>query len=229
MAIKYNLKTSYKYFEKFEKLGINFFVGDRVFEDILAINDHNFMSLICCNSTSPVFRKRKSIQITNDSWFQTREFCVFLQKYFQIKYVRNNVIDKNIYKKRYNNNQDVFVHVRLGDVSDKVLSVLGYYEKILSRIEYTNGFIASDSINSDICQELMNKYKLLPIQESEVETIMFASTCSFLVLSGGTFSWLMGFLAFDAEKIYYPNILEPWYGDIFTFFSCSNKWVAVDF
>jgi hypothetical protein len=46
---------------------------------------------------------------------------------------------------------------------------------------------------------------------------MFASTCNHIVLSGGTFSWLIGFLAFFSKSIYYPRIKNKWYGDIFIF------------
>jgi hypothetical protein len=63
------------------------------------------------------------------------------------------------------------------------------------------------------------------IDLDEVKTIMFASTCKNIILSGGTFSWLMGFLAFYSEKIYYPKIKNTWYDDIFVF----NDWVQVKF
>ena len=46
---------------------------------------------------------------------------------------------------------------------------------------------------------------------------MFGSTCNNIVLSGGTFSWLIGFLAIKSENIYYPEIKQKWYGDIFSF------------
>ena len=55
------------------------------------------------------------------------------------------------------------------------------------------------------------------INSSEVETIMFGSTCNNIILSGGTFSWLIGFLAVKSEKIFYPEIKEKWFGDIFSF------------
>jgi len=51
---------------------------------------------------------------------------------------------------------------------------------------------------------------------------MFGSTCNNIVLSGGTFSWLIGFLAIKSENIYYPELKEKWYGDIFSFLNWKN-------
>ena len=97
----------------------------------------------------------------------------------------------------------------------RVNTIDNYYEKVLSNEMFVNGYISSDSINDPLCQTLINKYNLTIIDKSEVETIMFASTCNIIVLSGGTFSWLIGFFSFFSKNIYYPNIDNPWYGNIF--------------
>jgi hypothetical protein len=53
---------------------------------------------------------------------------------------------------------------------------------------------------------------------TEVDTIMFGSTCNNIILSGGTFSWLIGFLAFFSKNIFYPKMQEKWYDiNIFDF------------
>ena len=52
---------------------------------------------------------------------------------------------------------------------------------------------------------------------------MFASTCNNIVLSGGTFSWMMGFFAFYAKNIYYPKYDKPWFGNIF---ETNNNWIC---
>jgi hypothetical protein len=82
---------------------------------------------------------------------------------------------------------------------------------------FDKGYISSDTITSDICKKLIEKYKLNIINENEVKTIMFASTCNNLILSGGTFSWLIAFLAYYSKNIYYPYLNNCWYGDIFQF------------
>jgi hypothetical protein len=55
---------------------------------------------------------------------------------------------------------------------------------------------------------------------------MFGNTCKHIVLSGGTFSWMIGFFAYNAKNIYYPKIKneQRWYGDIFDL----PNWKAID-
>lgn len=60
-----------------------------------------------------------------------------------IDYLRLNqaqIISKNPYKDRYNNNNDVFIHVRLGDVISNNPG-FEYYDKILSTLEFGKGYI----------------------------------------------------------------------------------------
>jgi hypothetical protein len=51
---------------------------------------------------------------------------------------------------------------------------------------------------------------------NEVDTIMFGNTCKYIVLSGGTFSWLIGLLGFNSV-VYYPKQKQLYYGNIFVF------------
>ena len=61
------------------------------------------------------------------------------------------------------------------------------------------------------------------VDYDEAKTIMFGSTCDKLILSGGTFSWLIGFLAFFSKNIYYIEFEKKWYGEIFSF----SKWIKI--
>jgi hypothetical protein len=99
-----------------------------------------------------------------------------------------------------------------------------YFEKALSKIKFKTGYISSDSIESPFCKDLIEKYNLKIIELNEIETIMFASTCNSLILSGGTFSWLIGFLAFYSKQIFYPKYTSTWYADIFVF----KNWTAIE-
>jgi hypothetical protein len=211
-SIKYNLKFNYKYYEQFEKLGIDFFVGENTYDENIILTDDQFYNLLCEKD----FKKRNII-ITNDMWCQTKAFCYALKYYFSRVKIKVNIIKKNVFKERYEKNNDLFVHLRLTDVESRVDHIYQSYDKIISEISFTNGFLSSDDLNNDICKRLIDKYKLQVYQSSEIETIMFASTCNHIVLSGGTFSWLIGFLAFFSKSIYYPRIKNKWYGDIFIF------------
>jgi hypothetical protein len=147
-----------------------------------------------------------------------------IEKYFTLPQIRNNIIKKNIFRYRYKNNNDLFIHIRLGDIEHTQSSKYEYYDRVISNIKFNKGFISSDSIESETCKKLIIKYKLTVFSFDEVKTIMFGSTCNNIVLSGGTFSWLIGFLAFNSSNIYYPiNQSKAWYGNIFIF----PKWIGI--
>lgn len=137
------------------------------------------------------------------------------------------ILHANPFMMRYNNNNDVYVHVRLGDVTGIHSLPFEYYDTALSNLngEYNQGYISSDSIDHSICQQLIQKYNLKPINYDVVETIQFASTCRHLVLSLGTFSWLIGFFAYSSDDIQYPVDKKPWHGNIFVF----PEWKCVDY
>jgi len=218
ICLKNKLKFDYKYYEKFKSLGIDLYIGNQTFTENLILSDENFFIKMTGEKIN------KNIVVTNNSWFQTKDYCIFLKEYFSIEKIRGKVIQKNVYKTRYNKNNDVFIHVRLGDVQDKWNNTFEYYNGILEKMSFNNGYISSDTINSEICQKLINKYHLNIVNEDEVKTVMFASTCNNIVLSGGTFSWLIGFLAFYSNYIYYPiDKKDKWYGDIFIF----EEWIGI--
>jgi hypothetical protein len=208
---KYHLKSSYKYEKQFNQLGIYFYKGSKKYKKNLLLTDYNFESLLK-SDVSP-----RNIIINNNVWFHKNGFCRLIQRYFTKNNLFERIRSHNKYKNRYNNNNDLFIHVRLGDVTGKTNHLLEYYIKVIDSNQFSKGYISSDSINHDICTNLIKKYNLKIINKSEVETIMFGSTCKNIILSGGTFSWLIGFLAGENANIFYPKLKETWYGDIFSF------------
>jgi hypothetical protein len=220
MALKFNLKCSYKYFNKFNEMGIYLHIGDNEYPTNIVLNEYIFLDVI-----QSINLEKQNIIINNENWFQTKNFAEYLKNYFNIPYYKNKIINNNIFKKRYNNNNDVFIHIRLGDIENRISNIEEYYETALNNVIFVNGYVASDDINHPICKNLIKKYNLIEINKTEVETIMFATTCNYIVLSGGTFSWLIGFFAFFSKTIYYPYIENRWYGDIFNF----SNWTPIYF
>jgi hypothetical protein len=210
--MKYDLKFNYKYYNKFKRLGIDLFIGKNTYQESFVLDDGNFYDLICQKDY-----KKTNLMITNNMWCQTKEFTYALKYYFSKAKTKINIIKNNIFRERYSKNNDLYIHLRLGDVKSRIKNVYQYYKKAISQIHFNNGFISSDDLNSPICQFLIHKYNLKILNYDEIETIKFASTCKHIILSGGTFSWLIGFFAFFSENIYYPNIDNKWYGDIFIF------------
>lgn len=217
-SIKYNLKSSYKYENYFKQLGITFYKGNKIYNKNYLLTDFNFVKLLESDATP------KNIIINNDVWFHTRRFCEIMREYFLRNNLFEKVLNKNYFKHRYNNNNDLFIHVRLGDVSSKTDHLYDYYFKTIKFMKFNQGYISSDDINHELCKSLIKKFNLFIINSSEVETIMFGSTCNNIVLSGGTFSWLIGFLAIKSEYIYYPLLKQRWYGDIFSF----SNWKGIN-
>jgi hypothetical protein len=129
----------------------------------------------------------------------------------------HNIVKNNKFTERYNANNDVFLHIRLGDVIQHNPG-FKYYDKVLSSLEFNKGYIASDTSNHEICMKLKEKYANIEILNSnEVDTILFGSTCKHVVLSHGSFSAIIGYMAFFSD-VYYPmyESNKNWYGDMFT-------------
>ena len=214
---KYNLKTTYKYYDKFLNLGIDLFIGSNTYQDNVYVTEINYFDLInkIDNFTN--------IIVTNYSWFQNYEFCLYLEIYFNTPDIKKKIINKNKFCNRYNKNNDLFIHVRLDDVEDMSShNSFEYYDNIIKKCNFSNGYISSDNLNSSICRNLIEKYSLKVVNLNEEETIMFGSTCNNIILSGGTFSWLIGFLAFYSKNINYPINIKRWYGDIFVY----KNWIG---
>lgn len=80
-----------------------------------------------------------------------------------------------------------------------------YYTDIIKINTYDNIYISSDTINDEEILEIKNTFKNVHlIDYNEVETIMFGSTCKNIILSHGTFSAIIGYMAFYSN-IYYHD------------------------
>ena len=210
IAKKTNLKMEYEFYNEIKSLGINLFCGKNQYQNNIQINDRNFMELIEHNINANIY-------IGKGVYGQTSDFAFYIQKYFTE--IKDSIIIANEFKERYNTNNDVFVHIRLGDIvrdSRIIYQPFEYYDKALSLINFENGYISSDTITHPICKDLINKYNLISINMSETDTIKFGSTCKHIVLSSGTFSWFIGALSYDSN-VYYTPCKIKWHGDIYVF------------
>lgn len=217
---KYNLKFEYGYYKELKKIGIPLYIdGTNIFNESFTINDDIFMNYINGNL---ILDKNFDLRNGCEFYAQTRDFVFFMKDYFKT-YFNENILNTNYFKDRYNNNNDVFVHIRIGDMPSYTPS-FSYYDECLSNINFDNGYISSDTIEDNLCKKLIDKYNLKIIDKDEVETIMFGSTCKNIVLSNGTFSWVIGFLGFYSN-IFFPKIKKKWHGDIFVF----EEWNEIDY
>ena len=188
--------STYKNYNDLTDLGIKLFVGSRVYTKGVLITDDNFFNFLFTQ-----IQPNKNIILCG--YFQTNEFALYLHEYFREDIQQTGIIQNNIFKYRYKSNNDAFVHIKLTDMM-LVHDPYKYYDLVLSTIKFENGYISCDNINNPLCQQLMNKYNLKHIKYNMVETIMFATTCNSIILSKGTFSWLIGMLSFYST-VYFPK------------------------
>jgi len=214
IAEKYNLKVHYFNKDIIEKLGINLFSGNNVYNTTKTLNEINYFSIYNCDNLNYNLDP-------NENYFQTNEITNFL--YLYLNNIKSNIIEKNIFKCRYNENNDLFIHVRLTDVSH-LNPGIHYYTKTIEsiKLKFDNIYISSDDENHSIVKTLLQHPKSKLIKYDEINTIQFASTCKYIILSHGSFSATIGYLSFFSD-VYYPEYEtnKIWYGDMFSI----NSWI----
>ena len=223
-AKKNNLKMKYECNDMFKKLGIELFSGNDIYDETIIIDDKNLDSLMFNDNVFNSYALHKNIFFKQCNYNPfSQSDCAWCQTSSVVSYIRNYVnadnrcFLKNPYKDRYNNNNDLFIHVRLGDAFGfKFHSPFEYYDTTIPKIPYDKAYITSDSIEHDICQRLIKKYNLIVFNSDEIDTLQFGSTCKSLILSSGTFSWLLGLLGF-CSNVHYPDIRVKWHGNIFVY------------
>ena len=212
IAEKYNLKVDYFNKELIDKLGIDLFIGENVHDDMNDLNDDNYFTIY--NGDSLNYNLNP-----NEAYFQTKDISNFLYKYLQTDPVKSSIIEKNPFN---NENNNLFIHVRLTDVA-RFNPGVKYYSNTIDNINYDNLYISTDDKNHNIIKKLL---KLYPdanlVNYDEITTIQFASTCKHIILSHGSFSAIIGYLSFFST-VYYPeyDLDKIWYGDMFSI----NNWI----
>jgi hypothetical protein len=210
IAKKHNLKVKYCNKELIQSLGLELYSGNREYEKTHPLTDDNFFSVYYLNDINYNLK-------SGDNFFQTKEITNFLYEYLHSNEVKKNIINKNPFMNRYNNNNDLYIHIRLTDVKQYNPGI-NYYLKAIQMIEFDNLFISTDEPEHDIIKQLYESYPLLKIIDyDEIKTFQFASTNKHIILSHGSFSAIIGYLSFFSN-IYYPEYEDGkiWYGDMFS-------------
>jgi len=212
LAEKHNLAIEYEWQAKIEALGIQLFkTGTKRYTTCIELTDHNYPDLF--NSTT----LNSTIHLDSLMYLQTTFITTLLYKYIRNESQLNNIVLHNTFKDRYKTNNDCFIHIRLGDI-EAFNPGLEYYRLALSKLSFTTLYIATDSPDHSIVTSVLKLYPLAKILEcDEFDTIHFGSTCKYVVLSHGSFSAFIGYMAFFSE-IYYPFFEKVgiWHGTIFS-------------
>jgi hypothetical protein len=213
IAEKHNVYVQYSSHDIIQSLGIQLFVGNRI------LNEYPTIQLTDDNFHSTLLQDKLELNLEpNSSYFQTKEITNILYKYLQSEHIKCNIIQANPFRERYGNNNDAAIHVRLTDIASYNPGAKYYIDTLNQLSSYVNAYIFTDepthSIISDIIASCQN---VTIINYNEVATIHFASTCKHIILSHGSFSAVIGYLAFQSN-VYYPrhNYGKLWYGDMFS-------------
>jgi hypothetical protein len=207
LAEKGEIKFHYSFLKEITELGIPLYTeGTQVYTKQAFIPGENFMRCL----EGPVDYNFSMIQC----FAQDPEFAQRLHAWFRTPAVQESLMAANRHKERYHANNDVFVHVRLDDASAWNPGY-AFYDRAITESGATSGYISSDSPDHPIVQGLIARHNLQLVEADEVETLMLASTCRHIVLSHGTFSWIMGALGLFSTVYFAPKPTVAWCGDIF--------------
>jgi hypothetical protein len=115
---------------------------------------------------------------------------------------RNKIKEWFNFKKYEVSEQNVAMHIRLGDLLYDInhLLPIDYYEKALSMINFNNLSICTDTPEHPMIQYFVKKYNAKIFIGNERKTICFLASHNNLILSQGSFSFWSGFLC-DGENV----------------------------
>ena len=224
IAEKHDLYVDYSNNIFFKELGINLFCGKNKFEKTELLTDDNYFSILNSNE------KLTTNLNPNKDYFQTKKISRLIYDYLNSDNIKSNNIQKNNFKDRYNNNNDLFVHIRLDDAI-KFAPPVNYYIDTIKKINYDNLYISTDEPSHNTIKKILEIFpKSQLFIQNEFVTFQFASTCKNIILSRGTFSASIGYLAFYST-IYYPKndinrINDTSFNDIIF---PTDKWIEVEY
>lgn len=152
------------------------------------LTDDNYISIL--DSSFIQFNIRSS------GYFQTKYISDKIHEYLNDIDNMNTIMNRNPYKLRYNSNNDCFVHIRLGDVA-KYNPGVEYYYSIIFTLSYEQLYISTDSPTHHIIKSLKNHFPESVLHNNTLPNIiLFGSTCKYVILSYGTFSAIIGYIAY---------------------------------
>jgi len=225
LSIKYNIAIEYMYNELFKKFGIELFIGKNTYKTDFVITNDNFFTLI--NDSNNINAQiKENISLSDDLHCITKDFCLYVKKnYYDNNETKNKIVNCNLFKERYVQNNDLYLHICTEYVdNDNLKNIKEYYTETIKKVTYDTIYISSDNIKHEICKTLITTYSAKICDKEICEKIMFANTCKYLILSSDVLSLLIGLFNFFSKHTYYPIILGSKYNEIFD----SFHWKGID-
>jgi hypothetical protein len=205
IAEKIDIRVHYSSHYAIQQLGIPLYSGKKTYQTTVELTNENYSTLY---ETPPLANLDPS-----ELFFQTEMITQKIKAYLNKH--QYSIMNKNPFQKRYADNCDAFIHVRLGDVA-QYNPGLSYYKKAIEECGPLNNiYISTDESSHPIIQELVKYRNAILLTYDEIKTLQFGSTCRFIILSHGSFSAIIGYLGF-LSTVYYPPHGHRWYGDMFS-------------
>ena len=213
LAERYNLRAHYEYAPQCASLGLQFFeAGERLQEGPEMLLTSGLLRELL---QRPAGAALANTLVLSEQYYQEAWVAQRLLR-AELPAQRLRVQQANPYRARYGANNDTIIHLRLGDLPYP--AALEQYTAALQAVGSAGRggrvYITSDSREHAMVKALSARLggasEVLDLEE--VRTLQCGSTCRFLVLSEGTFSWLMGALAYEAENITYATTHLRWFG-----------------
>lgn len=256
IAQRYDLATRYSLESECSRLGLRLYVGRQLMVGrSVALIEESLQPLLegrigdaqgkngkeGGDAATSMASNAHFLLFSGGVYFQTPWFARKLRSEI-LPAMRESILRANPWRDRLGCNNDTFVHVRIGDMKDTARSFSNFSAAVMaaqSHNNLTNGrvFIASDSPNHRIVRELAQRFEGTVLSSFDrVEIIQFGATASKLVLSDGTFSWLIGVMsdvladrtsdqigATNKASVRFLTRSNAWLGDIFVF----NDWLRL--
>lgn len=171
----------------------------------LEINDDNYFNYLNKDEI-------EDLHYYFNGFFQLRNFVTNYQNDILKRYLYSNV-DKR-------SNDEFIVHLRMADIVSYVGNLdYDYYKNSIQSMNKLKGYIISDEPNSILTNRLIDDFNLELYHKNEYDDFLFATGFNNMILSQGTYSFLIGFFS-KAKNVYYSSRPPVWHGDIFL-----NTWV----
>ena len=171
---------------------IETFSGSNIYTNKIEINDKNVIDYVNKN---------------------TLDCGIILNGFFQLKELFKNNEFLNFCKiclkpKKIDDNIDLFVHIRLGDVEGANMNLpYEYYEQQIDKINYQKILISTDNISSPIIKKIQDKYSNVNLFycEHPATCIRYGAQAKNLIIGCGSFGFCMALFSDPTTNIYCIN------------------------
>lgn len=222
LARRYDLRAVYKNEKELCSLGIQLWSGSQIMIGSVVTGNYSYQQALVQNLLSADAPPVLPGVLVLDDYFQFPWMANRIREYFRDALHAPCLRAANPWRNRIDANNDTFVHVRLGDLENIHERDVSAY---VAAIGHPQGavYISSDSPQHKTVKGIAAAYpqksyvigaNVTGGNMSLIEIMQFGASCAHLVISDGSFSWMIGALSsrYTSVRIVPRDIL--WTGNI---------------